>query len=176
MTGMKAYYISRAILSIVFGAVFLLAGSAWWVALLVSTIAFGWFFIAPRIGRYAVHPEYGVTALRRDERSQGINDKAARNAFVVSMLAVAAVAIYYEALAAGSVPVGVIKWLMLDMGFIHDVRKIIAKLPTERQTMLFSATIPPELNKVASEALHDPRRVALAPRACGAAGPPGTLH
>jgi hypothetical protein len=113
MTGMKAYYVSRALLSIVFGAVFLLAGSAWWIALLVGVIAFAWFFIAPRIGRYAVHPEFGVTALRRDERSQGINDKAARNAFVVCMLAVAAVAIYYEALAAGSVPVDVVKWLLV---------------------------------------------------------------
>ncbi len=113
MTGMKAYYVSRAILSIVFGAVFLLAGSAWWIAVLVAAIAFGWFLIAPHIGRYAVHPELGVTALRRDERTQVVNDKAARNAFVISMLAVAAVAIYYEALAAGSVPVDVIKWLLV---------------------------------------------------------------
>ncbi len=113
MTGMKAYYISRAILSILFSAVFLLAGSAWWIALLVGAVAFGWFLIAPHIGRYAVHPEYGPTALRRDERTQGINDKAARNAFVICMLAAAAVAIYYEVLAAGSVPVDVVKWLLV---------------------------------------------------------------
>ncbi len=113
MTGMKAYYVSRAILSIAFGAVFLLAGSVWWIAVLIAAVAFGWFFIAPRIGRYAVHPEFGVTALRRDERTQVINDKAARNAFVVSMLAVAGVAIYYEALAAGSVPVAAMKWLLV---------------------------------------------------------------
>ncbi len=113
LTGMKAYYISRAILSIVFGAVFLLAGSSWWIALLVGAIALTWFLVAPHIGRYAVHPEYGVTALRRDERTQLINDKAARNAFVVSMLAAAGVAIYYDALATGHVPVAAIKWLLV---------------------------------------------------------------
>ena len=53
------------------------------------------FFIwAPHSGRYSVHPEFGVTALRRDEFTQVINDKAARNAFVASMLAIAAIAIY----------------------------------------------------------------------------------
>ncbi len=81
--------------------------------MLVGVVAFGWFLIAPHIGRYAVHPEYGVTALRRDERAQAINDRAARNAFVVCMLAAAAVAIYYEAFAAASVPVDVLKWLLV---------------------------------------------------------------
>src|SRR5512143_1614349 len=98
MTGMKAYYLSRAVISIGFGALFLLSGSSWWVAVLVAAVAFGWFLLAPHIGRYSVHPEFGVTALRRDERSQLINDKAARNAFVVSMLAVAGAAIYFEAI------------------------------------------------------------------------------
>ncbi len=113
MTGMKAYYLSRALISIAFGALVAVSGSAWWLGLVVAVAAFGWFLLAPHIGRYAVHPELGTTALRRDERSQMINDKAARNAFVVSMLAVAAVAIYYEAMAVGSVPVGVIKWLLV---------------------------------------------------------------
>ncbi len=113
MTGMKAYYLSRALISIAFGALVAVSGSAWWLGLAVAVVAFGWFLLAPHIGRYSVHPEFGATALRRDERSQMINDKAARNAFVVSMLAVAAVAIYYEAMAVGSVPVGVIKWLLV---------------------------------------------------------------
>lgn len=34
---------------------------------------------------------------------------------------------------------------MLDMGFIHDIKKVIAKLPTKRQTLLFSATMPDEI-------------------------------
>jgi ATP-dependent RNA helicase RhlE len=45
---------------------------------------------------------------------------------------------------------------MLDMGFIHDVKKIIAKVPRDRQTMLFSATLSPEINTLASSVLRDP--------------------
>lgn len=44
---------------------------------------------------------------------------------------------------------------MLDMGFITDVKKIIAKLPEEHQTLLFSATMPPEINKLATSLLKD---------------------
>ena len=113
MTGMKAYYVSRAILSIGFGLLFVLGGSPWWTGLLVGAVAFGWFLLAPHIGRYAVHPEFGVTALRRDERTQGINDKAARNAFVITMLVVGGAAIYFEALALVSVPVSLFKWLLI---------------------------------------------------------------
>jgi len=48
---------------------------------------------------------------------------------------------------------------MLDMGFIHDVRRIIAAIPTHRQTMLFSATISPEITSLASGILHNPETV-----------------
>jgi ATP-dependent RNA helicase RhlE len=52
---------------------------------------------------------------------------------------------------------------MLDMGFIHDIRKIIAKVPTERQTLLFSATMPREIADLAATMLRDPARVAVTP-------------
>ncbi|MBO0752288.1 MAG: DEAD/DEAH box helicase, partial [Bradyrhizobiaceae bacterium] len=52
---------------------------------------------------------------------------------------------------------------MLDMGFIHDIRRIIAKLPRQRQTMLFSATMPEAIAKLAAELLHNPARVAVTP-------------
>ena len=52
---------------------------------------------------------------------------------------------------------------MLDMGFIHDVRKIIAKVPTERQTMLFSATLPPAVMQLASTMLKDPASISVTP-------------
>jgi ATP-dependent RNA helicase DeaD len=45
---------------------------------------------------------------------------------------------------------------MLDMGFIDDVQRIAAYLPPERQTMLFSATVPPEIGRLASKFLKDP--------------------
>jgi ATP-dependent RNA helicase RhlE len=59
---------------------------------------------------------------------------------------------------------------MVDMGFAPDLRRILRLLPTERQTLLFSATMPPELNHVAREALREPARVDLAPPSRPAAG------
>jgi ATP-dependent RNA helicase RhlE len=53
---------------------------------------------------------------------------------------------------------------MFDMGFIRDVRKIVARLPDERQTMLFSATMPAEVAKLAGEILYEPERVEIAAR------------
>ncbi len=52
---------------------------------------------------------------------------------------------------------------MLDMGFIHDIKKIIAKLPKERQNLMFSATMPREITSLASSILRDPVRVEVAP-------------
>ncbi|HOO51806.1 MAG TPA: DEAD/DEAH box helicase, partial [Alphaproteobacteria bacterium] len=52
---------------------------------------------------------------------------------------------------------------MLDMGFLHDVEKVIAQLPRERQTMLFSATMPAAIEKLTKTLLIDPVKVAVAP-------------
>ncbi len=52
---------------------------------------------------------------------------------------------------------------MLDMGFIHDVKKVIAKLPTKRQTLFFSATMPPEIQKLANVLLTKPAKVEVTP-------------
>ena len=52
---------------------------------------------------------------------------------------------------------------MLDMGFIHDVKKILKWLPRKKQTMLFSATMPPEIAELVNSLLHDPVRVAVDP-------------
>ncbi len=52
---------------------------------------------------------------------------------------------------------------MLDMGFIHDVKKVIAKLPKKRQTLFFSATMPKEVVALSDQLLHNPVRVAVAP-------------
>ncbi|MHA4808651.1 DEAD/DEAH box helicase [Flavitalea flava] len=52
---------------------------------------------------------------------------------------------------------------MLDMGFVHDVRKIIARLPQKRQTLFFSATMPPEIQKLASTILTNPEKVEVTP-------------
>jgi ATP-dependent RNA helicase RhlE len=52
---------------------------------------------------------------------------------------------------------------MLDMGFIHDIRKVIAKLPEKRQSLFFSATMPPEIQKLADTILTDPVKVEVTP-------------
>ena len=52
---------------------------------------------------------------------------------------------------------------MLDMGFIHDVKKILAKLPVKKQTLFFSATMPPEIAALTASLLHDPVRVEVTP-------------
>jgi ATP-dependent RNA helicase RhlE len=52
---------------------------------------------------------------------------------------------------------------MLDMGFINDIRKIVAKLPINRQTLFFSATMPKDIAELADQMLRDPARVAVTP-------------
>lgn len=52
---------------------------------------------------------------------------------------------------------------MLDMGFIHDVRKLIRVLPTQKQTMLFSATMPQEISKLVASLQKNPVRVEVTP-------------
>jgi len=54
---------------------------------------------------------------------------------------------------------------MLDMGFIHDVKKIVARLPARRQTLLFSATMPADIARLAAGILRDPARVEVTPAA-----------
>jgi superfamily II DNA/RNA helicase len=51
---------------------------------------------------------------------------------------------------------------MLDMGFIPDIEEICSKLPKSRQTLLFSATMPPPIQKLAAKFLNDPKRVEVA--------------
>ena len=52
---------------------------------------------------------------------------------------------------------------MLDMGFIHDVKKVITLLPEKKQTLFFSATMPPEISKLASSILNNPSKVEVTP-------------
>ncbi|MBN2894219.1 MAG: DEAD/DEAH box helicase [Bacteroidales bacterium] len=52
---------------------------------------------------------------------------------------------------------------MLDMGFIHDIRKIVEKLPIKRQSLFFSATMPPEIIKLSGNILGNPEKVTIKP-------------
>ncbi len=57
---------------------------------------------------------------------------------------------------------------MLDMGFIHDIRKIVAKVPAARQTLFFSATMPSDIRKLADSILNKPVSVQVAPESAAA--------
>ncbi|MCQ2028175.1 DEAD/DEAH box helicase [Stutzerimonas zhaodongensis] len=52
---------------------------------------------------------------------------------------------------------------MLDMGFIHDVKKVLAKLPSKRQNLLFSATFSQDITDLASKLLHEPEKIQVTP-------------
>ncbi len=52
---------------------------------------------------------------------------------------------------------------MLDMGFIHDVRRVLKLLPEKKQTLFFSATMPPEVQSLVNALLHDPAKVTVTP-------------
>ena len=54
---------------------------------------------------------------------------------------------------------------MLDMGFIHDVRKLIAALPQKRQSLFFSATMPPEIVRLAGSIVYKPVKIEVTPSA-----------
>jgi superfamily II DNA/RNA helicase len=57
---------------------------------------------------------------------------------------------------------------MLDMGFIPDIERICKLLPFTRQTLFFSATMPPEIQRLADKFLHSPERIEVAPQATAA--------
>lgn len=52
---------------------------------------------------------------------------------------------------------------MLDMGFIHDVKKILGKLPAKKQSLFFSATMPPVILQLANTILHNPEKIVVSP-------------
>jgi ATP-dependent RNA helicase RhlE len=52
---------------------------------------------------------------------------------------------------------------MLDLGFVHEIKRIITKLPPKRQSLLFSATMPPAIQDLASSIVHNPARVEVTP-------------
>lgn len=110
---MTPYYVSRTIFSVLFGALFFATGSPLWEAALIGGSILALFIWAPHSGRYSVHPEFGISALRRDEWTQAINDKAARNAFVAIMLLIGTASIYFGALGTASIPAVFMRGLLI---------------------------------------------------------------
>jgi hypothetical protein len=117
MTTQHSYTITRASISVAFGGLLALSGLPWWGALLAGGMAFAFFLWAPRSGRYVVDPREGIAPLRRDERTKAIRDQAARNAFSATMVALAAVTIYYGVIAPNDVPVTILN-AVLALGLL----------------------------------------------------------
>ncbi|MBD5657781.1 MAG: DEAD/DEAH box helicase, partial [Candidatus Eremiobacteraeota bacterium] len=65
---------------------------------------------------------------------------------------------------------------MLDMGFLPDVKRVLKKIPTQRQTLFFSATIPAAISALVKEMLHDPVRVDLTTKGAPAVGITQTIY
>jgi len=101
---LKPYYLSRTALSIVITALLYFTGSRLWAAVLIGGVILLLFLLAPLSGRYTVHPEFGVTALRRDDFTQAVNDRAARNGFVACMLLAGGASAYTSTFGNGMVP------------------------------------------------------------------------
>ena len=114
-----------------------------------------------RYTRLAVHPIYGGVDIKKQIRAlrKGLD------------IVVATPGRLLDHLNRGNIDLSRIEVLvldeadrMLDMGFIHDIRKIIAQIPADRQTMLFSATMPPKVEQFARNILHEPRVVEVGHR------------
>jgi len=65
---------------------------------------------------------------------------------------------------------------MLDMGFIRDIRRIISQLPAQRQTLMFSATFPDEIKRLADDILKSPERIQVARQNTAAEGVSHVIH
>ncbi len=114
---LSRYYLSRMIVTIVIAALFVLTGAPWWIAVGVLLLTLAFFLWAPASGRYVVRPELGARGLQRDERTQTITHQAARNGFMVVVLALGLIALFFGTIVQKNVPVLLLN-LVLALGFL----------------------------------------------------------
>lgn len=117
MNVQKSYYFSRAGFALIASVVLILLGLSPWLAVLAGLLMFAFFVWSARSDRYIVQPGLGAAPLRRDERTQAITNRSARNAFVVTVMCLAGVALYFTQVAHQDVPVGILG-LILALGFL----------------------------------------------------------
>jgi hypothetical protein len=127
MKGLYRYYLVRAVISAALAALVALAGAPWWGALLAGLVFFGLFVWAVRSGRYVVEPERGAAALRSDEYTRAIRDRATRYGFVAVMLALGAIVLYYGLIADADVPVAVVGGVLLIGWIVYFLSDLLAR-------------------------------------------------
>ncbi len=115
------YYISRGVLSIFLAGLLYFSGTPLWTAIVIGAIILLLFLLAPLSGRYTVRPEFGITALRRDDFTNSVNDKAGRNGFVASMLVTASAAGYSSIYGGGLVTSRALMLIVLAGVLVYSI-------------------------------------------------------
>lgn len=122
-----AYYLSRGLIAVGFGLMLILFGAPWFVGLGVFALAMSWFLWAPRSGLYVVRPEGGIAALSRDERLASLNNQAARNGFVVAVLARAVCLTYFRVWGGDTVPTAVVASILVLTVLVYTVSQFVLR-------------------------------------------------
>jgi hypothetical protein len=130
---MVTYYVSRMVIAAVLGYVLVVGGLVWWMGLMVASSVVAFFVLAPRSGRYVVRVQGGPIPLRRDERSQRIADKAGRNGFVATTLALGGLAIVYGSLLGRLVPVHALAAVLGLAVFVYAISDVGLRRPSRRR-------------------------------------------
>jgi hypothetical protein len=116
MSNLTVYYVSRTLLALVFGVLFLVAGLPWWAAVPITAALIAFFLWAPKSGRYVIQTDRGVAPMQEDEYGREIRNQAARDAFVVTTLGMAG-AILYGFLAETDLSIAVLG-VILGLGWL----------------------------------------------------------
>lgn len=111
-----SYTLSRVMIALVMG---ILIGykTYWWSGALVGIATLAFFLWAVSSDRYLVDPDGGARPLRLDERMRAIRDRAARDSFIILMLALAVLALYFGFLQPGEIPPQFVMGV-LGLGFL----------------------------------------------------------
>jgi hypothetical protein len=93
---LRKYFLSRSLIAVIFGLMFIFLGATWWIGLFAGLLALAVFIWAPRSGRYVRQiQKNGQIKLAHDENTRAIADKAARNGFVICIITLAGLALYF---------------------------------------------------------------------------------
>lgn len=122
-----AYYLSRGLIATGFGVMLIFLGAPWLIGLGVFALAMAWFLWAPRSGLYVVRPQGGIAALSRDERLASMNNKAARNGFVVAVMALAVCLTYFRVWGGDTVPTAIVASILVLTVLVYAISGFVLR-------------------------------------------------